>query len=172
MFSYTGITVDVDPDIADAVSDSTKQAKRKFKALYRKAVEPLAQSAIRRLAIVPPKPRYPLRWKTEKQRRAFFATDGFGQGIPTKRTGKLQKGWKYELIADFEQGLFTVYNDATTRNYFTGAVTFYEIFVQGEFQQPFHADTGYPRSQDVLADVLVEAEDAIIKIWGEANDIT
>jgi len=29
---------------------------------------------------------YPVNWDSEKQRRAFFATDGFGRGIPTKRT--------------------------------------------------------------------------------------
>ena len=30
---------------------------------------------------------YPVQWDSEKQRRAFFATNGFGRGIPTKRTG-------------------------------------------------------------------------------------
>ncbi len=39
----------------------------------------------------PGPPKYPIRWKSEKQRRAFFATDGFGKGIPYKRIGKLAK---------------------------------------------------------------------------------
>lgn len=30
---------------------------------------------------------YPVTWDSEKQRRAFFATDGFGHGIPYNRTG-------------------------------------------------------------------------------------
>jgi len=30
---------------------------------------------------------YPVQWDSEKQRRAFFSTNGFGRGIPTKRTG-------------------------------------------------------------------------------------
>ena len=34
------------------------------------------------------------KWTTPKQRAAFFATDGFGRGIPTQRTGKLRWGWK------------------------------------------------------------------------------
>lgn len=31
---------------------------------------------------------YPIKWDSEKQRRAFFATNGFGKGIPYKRTGQ------------------------------------------------------------------------------------
>jgi hypothetical protein len=30
---------------------------------------------------------YPVTWDSERQRRAFFATDGFGHGIPYQRTG-------------------------------------------------------------------------------------
>jgi hypothetical protein len=37
---------------------------------------------------------YPIQWDSEKQRRAFFATDGFGRGIPTKRTGQAVGAWK------------------------------------------------------------------------------
>jgi hypothetical protein len=38
--------------------------------------------------------RYPVQWDSEKQRRAFFATNGFGKGIPYKRTHKYRLGWK------------------------------------------------------------------------------
>ncbi len=37
-------------------------------------------------------------WTSEKQRRAFFATNGFGRGIPYKRTGKLNKSWEVFLV--------------------------------------------------------------------------
>lgn len=37
--------------------------------------------------------RYPVWWESEKQRRAFFATDGFGKGIPYKRTGAYNAGF-------------------------------------------------------------------------------
>lgn len=46
---------------------------------------------------------YPIQWDSEKQRRAFFATDGFGKGIPYVRTGDYIKGWKKaELPEVFE----------------------------------------------------------------------
>lgn len=38
--------------------------------------------------------RYPIQWDSERQRRAFFATNGFGRGIPTKRTGQAVNAWK------------------------------------------------------------------------------
>ena len=39
---------------------------------------------------------YPVKWDSEKQRRAFFATNGFGRGIPTHRTDSYSKGWNIE----------------------------------------------------------------------------
>ena len=33
-------------------------------------------------------PTYPINWDSERQRKAFFATDGFGRGIPTKRSNE------------------------------------------------------------------------------------
>lgn len=33
-------------------------------------------------------------WNSEKQRRAFFATNGFGRGIPTRRTQQLASSWE------------------------------------------------------------------------------
>lgn len=37
---------------------------------------------------------YPVQWDSEKQRRAYFATDGFGAGIPYNRTGAYNAGWE------------------------------------------------------------------------------
>lgn len=41
-----------------------------------------------------PRPTYPINWDSEKQRRAYFATEGFGRGIPTQRSGRYQKSWR------------------------------------------------------------------------------
>jgi len=40
------------------------------------------------------KPTYPIQWDSVRQRKAFFASDGFGRGIPTKRSGDYAKAWK------------------------------------------------------------------------------
>lgn len=49
------------------------------------------------LAQPAPRPTYPIDWQTERQRRAYFATNGFGRGIPTKRTGGATTAWKGSL---------------------------------------------------------------------------
>jgi len=40
------------------------------------------------------KPTYPINWVSKKQMRAFYATEGFGRGIPTKRTNEGVKSWQ------------------------------------------------------------------------------
>jgi hypothetical protein len=37
-----------------------------------------------------------INWDSDKQRKAFFATNGFGAGIPYKRTGAYEQGWKVD----------------------------------------------------------------------------
>lgn len=163
------ITITVDSDIAELVIADLKSAPRKFRKLYRERLSALSKDTLRKLQAPAPAVRYPIQWKSEKQRRAFFATRGFGKGIPTKRTGKLQAGWKVIANVDYREGLFTVYNDATTRDYFTGQLIFYEQYVTGEKQQPFHRNTGYIRSQDILSDALIEAETVLIDTWFFVN---
>lgn len=46
---------------------------------------------------------YPVQWDSTKQRKAFFATNGFGRGIPTKRTGQGVNAWKAIKIQDGAQ---------------------------------------------------------------------
>jgi len=39
---------------------------------------------------------YPVQWDSERQRLAFFATNGFGKGIPYQRNHQYRLGWKTE----------------------------------------------------------------------------
>lgn len=58
------------------------------------------QRAQKRLRKPGKKPTYPIPWDSLKQKRAFFATDGFGGGIPYKRTGKIVAGWSIVKLDD------------------------------------------------------------------------
>jgi len=40
----------------------------------------------------------PVQWDSEKQKRAYFATGGFGRGIPYNRTGAMPSGWSIEAL--------------------------------------------------------------------------
>lgn len=44
------------------------------------------------------KPKRPIPWDSIKQMRAFFASNGFGGGIPHKRRGAYQKGFRIKAI--------------------------------------------------------------------------
>ncbi len=73
------------------------------------------QRAKARITRYPPSPRK-VRWDSERQRAAYFATNGFGGGIPYQRTGTYGKSWRirrnprsarvmagYSLIGDATQ---------------------------------------------------------------------
>ncbi len=76
---------------------------------------------------------YPIQWKSKRQQRAFFATNGFGSGIPYKRTHRLSQGYRviYQRTGD-NQAQLTAENDAAALR-----------FVKGAEQQPFHFNTGW-----------------------------
>jgi hypothetical protein len=42
--------------------------------------------------------RYPVQWDSERQKRAFFATNGFGAGIPYQRTQRTRLGLQLERV--------------------------------------------------------------------------
>ena len=60
---------------------------------------------------------YPVHWDSDKQRVAFFASGGFGRGIPTVRSGETNGAWTltslsngYEIDNQSNGSLF-VYGD-------------------------------------------------------------
>ncbi len=46
------------------------------------------------------KPTYPINWDSVRQMKAFFASDGFGGGIPHTRTDEYITAWRVESIGD------------------------------------------------------------------------
>lgn len=44
------------------------------------------------------KPSHPIVWVSEKQRKAFFASEGFGGGVPHRRTDMYVRSWKIEKL--------------------------------------------------------------------------
>lgn len=51
------------------------------------------------LAAPAPKISYPVNWDSEKQMLAFFASNGFGKGIPYNSTGASSRAWKLSATA-------------------------------------------------------------------------
>ena len=81
----------------------------------------------------------PYQWQTEKQRRAFFATNGCGRGIPTVRTHDLSNGWTYVPL---NNGYDCRITNKTT----------YATYIQGKTQQVGHAADLWRRVGKIVSD--------------------
>lgn len=66
---------------------------------------------VRRAEPPPASAAYKLPWTSPKQRRAFFASKGFGKGIPYQRTGKLAAAWDLKVTTSGEGGSIQITND-------------------------------------------------------------
>jgi len=103
---------------------------------------------------------YPRLWSSEQERFAFFATDGFGGGIPHRRTHELVKAW---LATKTGGGLnITV----KIKNNNVAAIPVYGSLSKsnrGEGQTAMHVQGGWPQQGntidfwlDVLTKLLVD----------------
>ncbi len=79
------------------------------------------------------------KWNSDKQRKAFFATNGFGGGIPSKRTGQMKEGWRTSV----DPYRTTIYNRVR-----------HSQFVVGDNQQKGHKADKWRQVQQIVADNL------------------
>lgn len=109
--------------------------------------------------------KYPILWTSERQRKAYFATNGFGNGIPYKRTGRMSRGWyawarrsgnRFEMtIANSTPGARFVYGDIRPRA------------DKKDPQQRFHRNTGWtkvaPKIESWVSAYRIELEAVLRK---------
>lgn len=113
------------------------------------------------------KPRYPLRWKSDKQRIAVIIRLKEEGNLPYQRTGRLENAWSVSI----KPKVATIANTARDRR----SGKFIAPFVIAEFQQPFHADTGHTKASEpiemaILKPMLVDMQKNAIKgIVGSKN---
>ena len=79
---------------ADIVRKGLEDLSNEIPKISRLRIYEMMRRAKARLSADAPRPSYPIDWDSEKQRRAYFATDGFGGGIPYRRTGAMPAGWE------------------------------------------------------------------------------
>ena len=154
-----GIEFLPDLQVLTLINDTAGTAPQFMSVLWGRTVKRLGASTVQKLATQPGKPKYPIRWKTERQRRAFFATNGFGRGIPTTRTNTLSSAWTVQVI-DIPDG-----QEAQVVNN-----TPYASFVQGVDQQPFHLDTGWSTAGLVVAQERAIYTEALKRDWFTVTD--
>lgn len=100
-----------------------------------------------------------LRGMTKRQRRAFYATNGFGRGIPTFRTHATAHLWDITHTVVHGGGQIDLLNSSA-----------YADYVVGDDQQPFHADQGW-RTVDTQANLVTPiVQNIVLDAWDAVSD--
>ena len=87
----------------------------------------------------------PIEWEDphgdDRQRKAFFARDGFGGGIPHRRTGEFFRA--FDVLSNRRDGWVKIFNTADFAKY-----------IIGDRQQKFHKNTGYRKLESYEPEAL------------------
>lgn len=148
------VTLSVDADIIEAIDHAARDAPKLMQTAYERATRRLRSQLRDELAEQPGKPRYPLRWKSDRQRRYVMAMLRRENNLPYRRTGRLGKGWKVTIIGQGSGGLLQIENEVP-----------YARFVQGDDAQPFHLDTGWPQAAELVVKYRDLAEERLIQTF-------
>lgn len=155
------VNIEFPTNFVNASIERIASAANRMAQLHQQTMPRLGQRGIQQLAVEPPQGNtqgITLRM-TPRQRRAFWATNGFGSGIPHIRTHGISEGWEYRVAAQQYDGSFDVYNTEPASEY-----------VEGYRQQPFLAALGWLYAPPILQQVADEGEDIIVRNWFEASD--
>lgn len=152
------LELDIPRDVFDAVRNTSKSSAL-MRRTFDRFTRGLAQTVLKQAQRYPGKVKRPLEWQSQKQRRAFFATNGFGRGFGARRTGRLRSGWQVKLRYDTNEGLLKLTNDAP-----------YAWYVQGSAQQNFHRNTGWTRVDRLIDSAQKQFVEQVIDAWIEVTD--
>ena len=143
----------------DLILQAFRTLPEKTDKVLRRTVRPIVSRYVdQSLRKPPPVARWtssnPPPWTSGKQRRAYFWTNGFGMGIPTRahRTNQYIRAWHVNASYKNNFGTVTVTNTDPAAD-----------FIGGVEQQLFHALTGWIYAPDVIAEAFVEAEFAFVE---------
>lgn len=125
-----------------------------FVAAYPDIVQDTVETVVNRhrpqflqeLRHAPARPKYPIAWTSERQRKAVMAKLRRENNLPYRRTGKLSAGWQIRVIRGDYAATVNVENAVD-----------YAAFVVGklrpagdDWQQRFHRNSGWPRASETI----------------------
>jgi hypothetical protein len=157
------LRVTVDSAVIQAVRKLAKQMPTRMEREFKTISDTVQAGIIKDLrALEPGRPRYPIQWTSEKQRRSVMRKLRKAGNIPYRRTGALMKAWRARRYTTKSGGFITVTNDVPIAPYVIGDDAY------SDWQQFFHIQTGWPTARQV-ADVKTlwagRGEIMIIKKW-------
>jgi len=118
----------------------------------------------RELMAQPGRPKYPIRWASEKQRKYVMAKLRRENNLPYRRTGKLARSWRIRAALQLVGGQVWMENPATIAAYIYGSR------VGQSPQQPFHKDTGWPLAMLFFEKMFIAGADQLTAAWPDILD--
>lgn len=86
--------LEIETNARDVIRDLSFLLRKRIPAASLRGMLATAQRVQRRMQQPGQPVTYPIQWDSVRQRRAFFASNGFGHGIPYRRQGRYEQGWK------------------------------------------------------------------------------
>lgn len=151
--------ITVPTDVLDAIRDTAQKSPKLMQTAYERSTRRLRKQILDTLREEPGKPKYPIRWKSERQRRYVLAKLREEGNLPYDRTGALLKAWDVRVENDGTGGIMVVENTSPNAAY-----------VVGDDAQPYHLDTGWVQGADVVSEFRPIAEDVLIDTWYTVSD--
>jgi hypothetical protein len=115
----------------------------------KRVFETIEQPFLADLQRIPGPVARPIEWTSEKQRRAFFATNGFGRGIPTKRIGRMARAWVVRSAIQAGRFRIIAENPIPESKFVYGFVSASSLSEAQKPQQRFHRNTGWHSAYSV-----------------------
>jgi hypothetical protein len=103
---------------------------------------------LKRLQEIPPAYTGKRQWTSIKQQRAFFASSGFGGGIPTVRTNAIPQAWDMIFVEQAGQFRILITNPNPASKFLYGGLS---LRSNPRFQQEMHKITGWPTVAPIIA---------------------
>lgn len=158
------ISIEPSDDVFKKLAIQMEKTPKRLEKALKKTLNTTSKEVKTRLASEStPAVKKPIQWETPKQKRAFFATDGFGQGIPTRRTNKLKNSWRFRVFSS--SGTLNI--GVTLTN-----IAPYGRFVIGDNQQKMHSNTGWQKAELSVAKQIPLYNKAVEKTYFEVADFT
>lgn len=157
MFSYTlNVNATIKPVWTDADSKAVGRSTARYVSKH--LIPIMVRRMNRELMALPGRPKYPIRWASEKQRKYVMAKLRRENNLPYRRTGKLARRWSIRTALTLSNGQVWMENPATIAGYIYGDRV-------GKDQQPFHKDTGWPLAMLFFEKLFVQSRDQLLAAW-------
>lgn len=138
------------------------RALTQYKRELERTVKPDVQKQVDDLLGADPGPvKLPFEFATDKSRAAYFATNGFGKGVPYRRTDALRTSWRVDLTTRLNQNFIVIVNPKKYARFVYGS--------RDQRQVPGHANTGWARDFDTAVGLIQEyAVTLVTSVWRDA----